>query len=91
MLCLFYVIGITIQSKKATTSRVQLFFFYLGRDLQSAELNQTTNTISCYEYKYLNRVFPISLHFDFPNENDFFINFSSIPNSKIPSVLLNLS
>lgn len=66
-------------------------FFYLGRDLQSAEWNQTTNTISCYEYKYLNKVFPISLLFDFPNENDFFINFSSIPNRNIPPVLLNLS
>ena len=59
--------------EKRLHSRVS-YFFYLGRDLQSAELNQTTKTISRYEYKYLNKVFPLSLHFDFPNENDSFIS-----------------
>lgn len=73
MMCLFYVIRITMQSKKDYILAC-LIFFYLGRDLQSAELNQTTKTISRYEYKYLNKVFPLSLHFDFPNENDSFIS-----------------
>lgn len=68
MMCLFYVIRITVQSKKTTFSRV-LHLRNLGRDLQSAELNQTTKTVSRYEYKYQNKVFPLSLHFDFPSEN----------------------
>ena len=57
-MCLFYVIRITVQSKKTTFSRV-LHLFNLGRDLQSAELNQTTKTVSRYEYKYQNKVFPL--------------------------------
>ena len=56
MMCLFYVIRITVQSKKNTFSRV-LHLRNLGRDLQSAELNQTTKTVSRYEYKYQNKYF----------------------------------